>query len=132
MIDVAAAIITDGHNRILIARRKPGKFLAGLWEFPGGKIEKGETAGEALERELMEEMELAIQTGERAGESVHAYEDFTVRLVAHYAKIVGGEIKLVDHDSYAWVPPALLENYDMPAADIPLRRMLLDMDGEGI
>lgn len=126
MIDVAAAIIIDEKKRVLIARRRPGLFLEGFWEFPGGKIEPGETAEKAMERELKEEMNLSIEAGKRLGESVHAYERFTVRLIAHYARIKGGNLRLTDHDRWAWVFPEDLSGYAMPPADEPLRRMLLD------
>ena len=73
MIDVAAAVIVDENNKVFIARKRQGLSLGGLWEFPGGKIEKGETAAQTIERELIEEMNLKVAVGSYLGESVYAY-----------------------------------------------------------
>ena len=129
MIDVAAAVIKDDKNRIFIARKRKGLSLEGLWEFPGGKIEKGETATQAIERELLEEMNLEVEAGEFLGESVYAYEKFTVRLIAHYAKIIGGQIRLTDHDSYEWVDAEALRGYIMAPADEQLKKLLENRNG---
>ncbi|HKL11544.1 MAG TPA: (deoxy)nucleoside triphosphate pyrophosphohydrolase [Clostridia bacterium] len=129
MIDVAAAVMVDDKNRIFIARKKKGLPLEGLWEFPGGKIEKGESAAEAVERELLEEMNIEIEAGGLVGESVYAYEEFTVRLIAHYAKITGGEIRLTDHDRYEWVTLDEMSSFSLAPADEPLKKLIEKRNG---
>ncbi|NLM53004.1 MAG: (deoxy)nucleoside triphosphate pyrophosphohydrolase [Firmicutes bacterium] len=125
MIDVAAAVLENDEGKILVAKRKKGKKLGGFWEFPGGKIEEGETPEETLKRELREEMNVEIKVGEYLGENVHCYEDFAIRLMAYRAKIVGGEIKLSDHEEYLWVEAGELAKVNLAPADIPLVRLLL-------
>src|SRR5688500_10429328 len=103
MIEVAAAIIEDGAGRILIARRAPGKSQAGMWEFPGGKLEPGESPQECLRRELLEEMGIEIEPFAYFGVNEHDYGTVTIRLMAYKARYVSGEIVLADHDEYRWV-----------------------------
>ncbi len=129
MIDVAAAVMLDDKNRIFIARKKKGLPLEGLWEFPGGKIEPGETAAEAIKRELMEEMGVKIESEGLLGENVHEYDEFSVRLIAHYARIVEGEIQLTDHDACKWVEPEKLCEYEMAPADEPLKNLIQEKNG---
>ncbi len=124
MICVTAAIITDNDNRILIARRKPGKSLAGYWEFPGGKIEDGETPEESLARELKEEMNLVVRVGSFVGENVHHYEGFSIRLMAYQTEIVTGEMQLTDHDQVVWVTMDEMKEYRLAPADVPLLEMM--------
>lgn len=124
MINVTAAIIKDEHNRILIARRRPGKSLAGFWEFPGGKIEEGETPEESLARELKEEMNLVVRVGAFVGENLHHYEGFSIRLMAYLTEIMAGEMQLTDHDQVDWVTVEEMERYSLAPADVPLVSML--------
>lgn len=124
MIDVAAAILENDNGKVLIARRKQGKKLAGYWEFPGGKLESGETAQECLIRELNEEMNLTIEIGNYVGESIHYYEQGPIRLLAYKGKITGGKIKLTDHDEYAWLNLQELKNVKLAPADIPFIQLL--------
>ncbi|WP_027094531.1 8-oxo-dGTP diphosphatase MutT [Cohnella thermotolerans] len=119
MIEVAAAVIEDEEGRILIARRREGKSQAGLWEFPGGKIEPGETAEACIVRELREEMSIDVSPGEYLGENVHDYGDIRIRLIAHRAKYIGGRIRLADHDHCKWVKPGDLTGYEFAPADAP-------------
>jgi len=131
MIDVAAAVIVDENNKVFIARKRQGLSLEGLWEFPGGKIEKGETAAQAIERELMEEMNLKVAVGAYLGESVYAYEALTVRLIAHYSRIIDGDMRLSDHDRCEWVSPEELHEYTMAPADEPIRKLIENRNGSG-
>lgn len=124
MIDVTAAILENQHGEILIARRKPGKKLAGYWEFPGGKIEAGETPQECLIRELHEEMNLIIEISDYVGESIHRYEQGPIRLIAYKGKIASGEIKLTDHDQYAWLTIQSIKNTNLAPADVPFVELL--------
>ncbi|MBC5628205.1 (deoxy)nucleoside triphosphate pyrophosphohydrolase [Clostridium sp. NSJ-6] len=120
MIKVVAAIL-EKENKILIAKKREGKPLAGLWEFPGGKIEEGETPEESLIRELMEEMNIKVRVNEYVGESIYDYGDGKViSLKGFTAEIIEGDIKLTDHDEYKWVTLEEICNYRIAPADIPL------------
>lgn len=120
IIKVVAAILQK-EDKILIARKKQGKPLAGYFEFPGGKIEEGETPEESLIRELMEEMNIKIAVKEYIGESVYDYgNNKVISLLGYTAEIIDGEIKLSDHDRYEWVTLEQINNYKIAPADIPL------------
>lgn len=121
MLNVVAAFIEDeAQNLLLIARRKAGKDLAGYWEFPGGKIEMGETPQECLERELFEEFSIQTEIKEFVGETVYAYSKFTIRLLGYRVKILSGEFCLIDHDKVQWVSLAEIDSFQLAPADIPL------------
>ena len=120
IIKVVAAILQK-EDKILIARKKQGKPLAGYFEFPGGKIEEGETPEESLIRELMEEMNIKIAVKEYIGESIYDYgNDKVISLLGYTAEIIDGEIKLSDHDRYEWVTLEQINNYKIAPADTPL------------
>jgi 8-oxo-dGTP diphosphatase len=125
MIEVAAAIIENDQGQMLIARRKKGKSQAGLWEFPGGKLEQAETAEECLCRELLEEMNISIQPYAFFGVNDHWYGEVHICLRAYRARWVGGEISLADHDAYAWVYAEELAGYEFAPADVKFVEMLL-------
>jgi len=118
MIEVAAAIIENEQGQILIARRKKGKAQEGLWEFPGGKLEPGESAEACLIRELKEEMNILIEPYELFGANEHDYGTVQIRLIAYRARFIQGEIRLVDHDEYRWVERSQLERYEWAPADV--------------
>ncbi|CAM3376985.1 8-oxo-dGTP diphosphatase MutT [Paenibacillus lupini] len=124
MIEVAAAIIENGQGQILIARRKQGKSQAGMWEFPGGKIEVGETTEDCLRRELLEEMNIGINPYAYFGVNDHHYGSTHIRLIAYKATFMSGEIELVDHDEYRWINIAELKEFTFAPADIPFVEML--------
>lgn len=124
MLEVAAAIISNEQNQLLIARRKKGKSQEGLWEFPGGKIEQGESAQACLRRELLEEMQIEIFPHEWFGVNDHYYDTTHIRLIAYKASYVSGEIILVDHDDYRWVRREELKGYSFAPADIKFVEML--------
>lgn len=120
MINVVAAILQK-EEKILIAKKRKGKPLAGFWEFPGGKIEIGEIPEEALIRELKEEMDIEIEVNKYIGESVYDYgNNKIVSLKGYTATIKDGEIKLSDHDEYRWITLEEIQEYNMAPADIPL------------
>lgn len=120
MINVVAAILKK-DNKILIAKKKQGKPLAGYWEFPGGKVEKQETQEEALIRELKEEMNIEIQIKAYIGESVYDYGDNKIVSLKGYTAIIkSGNINLSDHDEYRWVTLEEIKDYKIAPADIPL------------
>lgn len=125
MIDVVAAILENQKGNFLIAKRKKGKKLAGYWEFPGGKIENGESPQQSLIRELYEEMNLEIEIGDYVGENIHFYDEGPIRLLAFKGKITGGEIKLTDHEEYVWIDLHNLKKVKLAPADIPFIELLV-------
>lgn len=115
-IEVAAGVVKNAEGRILICRRK-GE-LEGLWEFPGGKREKGETFQQCLERELMEELELAVEASETLGSVLRRDGERTIWLVFVSAKLnEDAELALHVHGKAAWVLPEELEQYEFCPAD---------------
>jgi 8-oxo-dGTP diphosphatase len=123
MIDVTAAILIE-NGRVLIARRRPGASQAGMWEFPGGKIRPNESPAQCLKREIQEELGIEIAVGEFFGESVYAYEDKTIRLLAYRVRAEGGEMSRNDHAELAWVAIADLGRYRFCPADVPFTEKL--------
>ena len=116
MKKVAAAIII--HNKkVLITRRKAGLDGEGLWEFPGGKIEAGETPHDCLKRELREELHITIQVHNLFGCILYDNKQFVMKLYAYIASWISGEITLSVHDSYAWIEPINLDAYTFLPAD---------------
>ena len=127
MIKVVAAIL-EKEDKILIAKKREGKPLAGLWEFPGGKIEKDEIPEESLVRELMEEMDIKVKVKDYVGESIYDYgNDKIISLKGFKAEIIEGEIKLTDHDEYKWITIDEINNYNLAPADIPLINKLKNL-----
>jgi 8-oxo-dGTP diphosphatase len=121
MINVTAAIIERNGN-ILIAKRSSTSSLPNKWEFPGGKIEVGETPEECLARELYEEFDIMVTVGDFIAESVYQYERKTVRLLGFMVQY-DGEIKVMNaHDDVKWVPVDDLLDYDLAPADVPIAR----------
>lgn len=119
MKEVTAAIILK-DNKILIAKRAPGENQAGKWEFPGGKIEPGETLQDCLKREIKEELEVDIQVLDFFGQSIYSYHSGTIQLMAYWCQWMSGEFTLKVHSSLEWVYQDELDNYDFAPADIPL------------
>lgn len=123
MIRVTAAIITDS-GKVFIAKRKPPGRMPGMWEFPGGKIEEGESPEQCLKRELHEEFGIDATIGRHVGTSVYRYDFYTVELMAYRTKIIAGKIRLNDHADMAWVEPDELDGYEFAPADIPFVEMI--------
>lgn len=124
MLQVTAAILWD-NDRVMIARRKPGIKYAGFWEFPGGKVEHGESPESCLVRELAEEFSITVGIKNFFAENIHAYPDRTVQLLAFTVRWEDGAMVLADHDRLAWVAPTQLYDYDMLPADRPLVEKLV-------
>ena len=120
VIEVVAAVIFDSEDRILIARRGPTKSFAGQWEFPGGKVEKGEDHRTALRRELLEEMGFVADVTVWLGTNKHHYDNVTVNLHVYRSEYISGNLKLTAHDSIDWVSFDELGYFDFTEADIPL------------
>lgn len=121
---VVCAILRDAQKRILLCRRAPGRREAGLWEFPGGKLEAGETLAQALARELREELGCDCLIGSEFCRSVHTYTHGCIELVALDATWPGGDLPLRDHDAHAWVYSQELLLHALAPADIPIARQL--------
>lgn len=126
MKEVIAGVIVD-NNKILIAKRGANEKLAGKWEFPGGKIEEGETHQECLKREINEELEVDIEVGNYVGESIYTYPNGEIKLIAYFTTIVGGDIKLSVHDVVEWITIDKIDKYDFAPADIPLVKKLKEV-----
>lgn len=118
-IDVSAAIILK-DKKVLAARRKQGAHLAGYWEFPGGKVEQGETPEQCLARELQEEFRITSRIGAFVAESIYDYGNKIVRLLAYQVEHVSGDFQLIDHDELRWLPLEELSSVEWAPADIPL------------
>jgi mutator protein MutT len=121
IVDVVAAII-EKDGLVLATRRKNGMHLAGLWEFPGGKLEPGETPEVALRRELKEEFAVDSQIGTFFGENIHDYGDKVIRLLAYRVTHLSGEFQLTDHDEIRWLKPEDLDDLAWAPADVPIKR----------
>ncbi len=123
-IPVVAAVLTGADGRVLLARRGPRGPHRGLWEFPGGKVEPGESPEAALARELQEEMGIEVAVGEHLLTVDWTYSHACVRLSAYRCILVAGEPRPLDCAEVAWVEPGRLGKYPMPAADEPVRRLV--------
>jgi 8-oxo-dGTP diphosphatase len=123
MVKVTAAIIVE-NAKILIAKRKPTIKLANLWEFPGGKIESGETPEQCLQRELYEEFEIDVEVGEHLGTITHKYDFGAIELMAFKTRVISGEFILNDHVRVAWVAAKDLGGYEFAPADLPFVDMI--------
>jgi len=127
-IEVAAGVLRDGEGRVLVSRRLAGRHLAGMWEFPGGKIEPGEAPEAALARELEEELGIAAGPSRPLAAVRHEYPEKIVRLRLYEVHSFSGSPTGAEGQEIRWVTPAGLGDLEMPAADRPLIR-LLDLDG---
>lgn len=114
---VGAVILRDG--RVLCAQRGPSGALGGLWEFPGGKIEVGETPRAALEREIVEELCCQVDVGDEVVTTAHEYDFGTVNLTTFYCELVSGEPQLTEHSEVVWLAPNHLGTLEWAPADIP-------------
>lgn len=117
MINVVAAIIKNESGKILIAKRNLKKSQGGLWEFPGGKIEKDETREEAIIREIKEELTIDIKVDKYLDEKVFNYPDKDINLIAMECTQIGGNVKLTEHQDYKWVTSDELTNFEFAPAD---------------
>ena len=126
---VAACALIDADGRVLIAQRPQGKSMAGLWEFPGGKVEPGETPEEALIRELREELGIRVLPACLAPLTFasHAYEKFHLLMPLYVCRKFDGMPKGREGQALKWVRPRYLRDWPMPPADEPLIPALIDL-----
>ncbi|HEY3918329.1 MAG TPA: 8-oxo-dGTP diphosphatase MutT [Stellaceae bacterium] len=128
IVPIVSAALLDEHGRVLLQQRPAGKAMAGLWEFPGGKIAAGETPEAALCRELEEELGVAVTASDLAafGFASHRYDSFHILLLLYLCRRWQGAPVAREGQAIAWVTPAEMARYPMPAADAPLVTLLLE------
>ncbi len=126
---VAAVALVDRDGRVLLARRPEGKTMAGLWEFPGGKVRDGELPEQALIRELEEELGIDTRRSCLApfAFASHSYDDFHLLMPLFVCRVWRGTPRPREGQELAWVRPARLGDYAMPPADVPLVALLRDL-----
>ena len=126
IILVAAVALLNEEGKVLLAKRPPGRPLAGLWEFPGGKVDPGEDPEMALIRELMEELGIEIARADLVPLTFasHAYPEFHLLMPLYLCKRWEGDIAAQENQELLWVKPDELRLYDMPPADEPLKASL--------
>ncbi|MGB7204821.1 MAG: (deoxy)nucleoside triphosphate pyrophosphohydrolase [Anderseniella sp.] len=129
LVLVVACALVDLDGRVLIAQRPEGKSLAGLWEFPGGKVEPGEQPEVALIRELKEELGIDVTEACLAPLTFasHSYEDFHLLMPVYVCRRWKGELRAHEHSDLRWVRPVRLRDFPMPPADEPLIAHLIDL-----
>ena len=126
---VAACALVDADGRVLLAQRPAGKQLAGLWEFPGGKVEKGETPEDCLVRELREEIGIETKVACLAPLTFasHSYDDFHLLMPLYVCRRFEGIPEPKEGQALKWVRPRQMRDYPMPPADAPLIPFLIDL-----
>lgn len=126
---VVAAALVDLDGRVLLTQRPPGKKLAGMWEFPGGKVEPNETPEAALVRELHEELHLDISAACLApfAFASHAYDDFHLLMPLYVCRRWAGQPQPREGQAMRWMRPIKMRELEMPPADLPLVAMLRDL-----
>jgi 8-oxo-dGTP diphosphatase len=131
LVLVAACALIDPDGRVLITRRPPGKPMAGLWEFPGGKVEASERPEDSLIRELKEELDIDVQESCLAPLTFasHAYEDFHLLMPLYVCRRWEGVVAAREGQEIKWVRPRQLKDYAMPPADKPLIPHLIELMG---
>ncbi len=129
VVVVVAVALIDADGRVLLARRPPGKAMAGLWEFPGGKLAPGETPEAALARELKEELAIDVTASCLAPFTFasHGYDGFHLLMPLYVCRVWDGIVRPREGQEVAWVRPQHLRDYPMPPADAPLIPMLQDL-----
>ena len=116
MIEVVAGVIYK-NNKFLIAQRNLKKAQGGLWEFPGGKVEEGESYENALARKIKEEFNANIDVNEYIGENIHHYPEKDIRLLFYKARLLSENIELLEHEDYKWITKEEKDNFEFAGAD---------------
>jgi 8-oxo-dGTP diphosphatase len=123
-IKVVCGIVFN-HKKVLICRRRSTKLLGGYWEFPGGKIEEGETDELSLSRELAEELGMKVEIRGFFITNTHDYGKFKIELIAYKCSFINADFKLVDHDAVRWINIKDLNKWNLAPADIPIANELI-------
>lgn len=132
MIDVVCGVLRDEQGRYLACLRPLGKHLGGQWEFPGGKVEAGESHEAALARELLEELGVVVKVGAALEPVCWAYDSVKIRLLPYHFTISSGELVPHSHDRFCWCAAADFSSLEWAAADLPILAQLaseLPVDG---
>lgn len=125
---VVAALIQrfdDPEKRILVVRRGPQQSGAGFWEFPGGKVELGESPEQALVREIKEELNIAVSVGKFLGEEEYTYPTKSIRLRVYWTETKQNEVQLTEHDAFKWCLPEEINVQELSEADRPFVKEIL-------
>lgn len=126
---LVAAAIAVREGRVLVTRRAPGENLAGLWEFPGGKLEPTETPQSCIVRELREELHVEAVAGDVVAESIYEYPGGAIKLIGVAVRLTTSEMRLTVHDAVDWVLPSDLLRFELAPADIPIAEELVRIYG---
>jgi mutator protein MutT len=121
---IGVAVIWNQSGQILIDKRKVGGALGGLWEFPGGKIEVGETVADCIVREIREELAIEIAIGEHLISIEHTYPTFQITLIVHHCNYISGTPQPIESDEILWVEVSDLNKYEFPEANVAIIRAI--------
>jgi 8-oxo-dGTP diphosphatase len=121
---IGIAIISNNQSKILIDRRKAAGEMGGLWEFPGGKIEPGETIEECIEREIKEELDIEIAVGDRLTTITHNYQTFKVTLHVYFCQYLSGKPQPIECEEIQWVDVSSMNQYQFPQANAKIINLL--------
>lgn len=125
---IGVAVIRNKQGEILIDRRLAKGEMAGLWEFPGGKIEPNETVEECIKREIIEELAIEVEVGDRLITIEHIYSTFEVTLFVHHCQYLSGEPQPIECEEVRWVTLAEIHNYTFPEANTQIITILQNID----
>ena len=130
-INVVGAVVVD-NGKVLSAQRSQSMTLPGMWEFPGGKIEQGETPRDALVREMQEELLCTVEIGDEVASTRHEYDFGFVTLTTFYSRLVDGTPRLTEHSEIRWIDAAELDSVEWAPADVPaVQRVMRDLAPTG-
>ena len=131
MTEVVAALIWD-NDKFMICQRPAHKARGLLWEFVGGKVESGETKGQALIRECREELNVLLSVGDVFMDVIHEYPDLTVHLTLFNATIAEGEPVMLEHNDIRWITPSEIQNYEFCPADEEILAKIIERYGNAV